>query len=125
MNDPLVVILITVVLIMLRRAPLTASLLSLAAAGNVALALWFFPALGAIQQGPIAHAAELARDQSGPYVMWGSNTPSYSVHSGHVQEKRYPQSGDLVFTRASKLDQMPPYDVIMNERGYALVRIKP
>ena len=120
-----VLTLISVVLIVQRRAPLTTSLLSLAAAGNVALALWLFPALGAVQQGPIAHAAELARDLPGPYVMWGSNTPSYSVHSGHVQEKRDPQSGDLVFTRTSKLDQLPPHEIIMDERGYALARIRP
>ncbi|MEW6765706.1 MAG: glycosyltransferase family 39 protein [Pseudomonadota bacterium] len=108
-----------------RSLQLPATLFGLAAAGNLALALWFFPALGAIQQGPIHHAAERARDEPGPYVMWGVNTPSYSVHSGHVQERREPRAGDLVFTRAGKLAGLPAHEVLLNERGYALVRIKP
>lgn len=116
---------LAIALMAMRRVSLPTGLFGLAAAGNLALALWLFPALGAVQQGPIHKAAELARDLPGPYVMWGSNTPSYSVHSGHVQERREPRAGDLVFTRASKLDRLPPHEVVMNERGYALVRIAP
>ncbi|MEW6446229.1 MAG: glycosyltransferase family 39 protein [Pseudomonadota bacterium] len=107
-----------------RSLPLPATLFGLAAAGNLVLALWLLPALGAIQQGPIVHAAQLAREQAGPYVMWGVNTPSYSVHSGHVQERREPRPGDLVFTRAGKLAGLPAHEVLMNERGYALVRMR-
>ena len=114
----------TFALVFVRSLPLPATLFGLALAGNLALAFWFFPALGAIQQGPVARAAELARDLPGPYVMWAVNTPSYSVHSGHVQEKRTPRAGDLVFTRTRKLGELPPHEVLMDERGYALVRVR-
>jgi len=111
-------------LMLARTLPIARALIGLALAGNLALAIWFFPSLAAVQQGPIARAAEIARNQPGPYVMWGVNTPSYSVHSGHVQEKRAPRAGDLVFTRTRKRDELPPHEVLMNERGYALVRIR-
>ncbi|HES76341.1 MAG TPA: glycosyltransferase family 39 protein [bacterium] len=101
------------------------SLLGLALAGNFALALFFLPALGAIQQGPIAHAAQLAQQLPGPYVMWRVNTPSYSVHSGHVQDLREPRAGDLVFTRSKEISALPPHTILMNERGYSLVRVHP
>ncbi|MGC8731804.1 MAG: ArnT family glycosyltransferase [Halothiobacillaceae bacterium] len=114
----------TFALMFVRSLTLPTTLFGLALAGNLALAIWFFPALGAIQQGPIARAAELARDLPGPYVMWEVNTPSYSVHSGHVQEKRIPRAGDLVFTRTRKLEELPPHEVLMDERGYALARVK-
>jgi 4-amino-4-deoxy-L-arabinose transferase-like glycosyltransferase len=113
-----------IALMLARRLPLTRALIGLGLAGNLALALWLVPSLAAIQQGPIARAAELARNQHGPYVMWGLNTPSYSVHSGHVQERREPRSGDLVLTRSRKLIELPPHEVLMDERGYALVRLK-
>ncbi len=108
-----------------RSLSLGLSLLGLALAGNIALALLFLPALGAIQQGPIAHAAQLAHELPGPYVMWRVNTPSYSVHSGHVQELREPRAGDLVFTRSKELASLPPHTVLMNERGYSLIRLHP
>ncbi len=101
------------------------SLLGLALAGNIALALFFLPALGAIQQGPIAHAAQLAHELPGPYVMWRVNTPSYSVHSGHVQELREPRAGDLLLTRSKETSALAPHSVLMNERGYSLIRLNP
>ncbi|MEW6729071.1 MAG: glycosyltransferase family 39 protein [Pseudomonadota bacterium] len=113
-----------IALMLARRPSLTRALIGLGLVGNLALALWLVPSLAAIQQGPIARAAELARNQHGPYVMWGLNTPSYSVHSGHVQERREPRSGDLVLTRSRKLIELPPHEVLMDERGYALVRLK-
>lgn len=112
-------------LMLVRSLPPSRALIGLALAGNLGLAFWFFPTLAAVQQGPILHAAERARDLPGPYVMWGVNTPSYSVHSGHVQEKRMPRAGDLVFTRSRLLTELPPHEVLIDERGYALVRIRP
>jgi 4-amino-4-deoxy-L-arabinose transferase-like glycosyltransferase len=112
-------------LMFVRSLSLSRSLIGLALAGNIALAVFFLPALGAIQQGPIAHAAQLAQALPGPYVMWRVNTPSYSVHSGHVQDLREPHAGDLVFTRSKELAALPPHSVLMNERGYSLIRINP
>ncbi|MEF3193894.1 MAG: glycosyltransferase family 39 protein, partial [Halothiobacillaceae bacterium] len=63
----------TFALMFVRSLPLPTTLFGLALAGNLALAIWFFPALGAIQQGPIHHAAERAREEPGPYVMWAVN----------------------------------------------------
>ncbi|MFZ5466981.1 MAG: ArnT family glycosyltransferase [Pseudomonadota bacterium] len=111
-------------LMLARALPISRALIGLAVAGNLALAIWFFPSLAAVQQDPVARAAEIARDLPGPYVMWGVNTPSYSVHSGHMQERRTPRAGDLVFTRARRLAELPPHEVLMDERGYALVRLK-
>lgn len=107
-----------------RALPIDRALIGLGLAGNLALALWFVPSLAAVQQGPIAHAAAIARDLPGPYVMWRINTPSYSVHSGHVQERREPRPGDLVFTRSRNRGELPPHEVLMDERGYALVRLR-
>ncbi|MDD2893808.1 MAG: glycosyltransferase family 39 protein [Halothiobacillaceae bacterium] len=112
-------------LMFVRSLALAPSLIGLALAGNLALALFFLPALGAIQQGPIAKAAAIASEQAAPYVMWRVNTPSYSVHSAHVQELREPRAGDLVFTRTNELANLPAHHVLMNERGYSLVRLQP
>jgi len=112
-------------LMFVRSLSLGRSLLGLALAGNIALAWFFLPALGAIQQGSIAHAAQLAQALPGPYVMWRVNTPSYSVHSAHVQELREPRAGDLAFTRSKELAALPPHSILMNERGYSLIRLNP
>ncbi|MGD9888966.1 MAG: ArnT family glycosyltransferase [Halothiobacillaceae bacterium] len=109
-------------LIFVRSLPLSSTLLGLALAGNIALALLFLPTLGAVQQAPIFNAAQKARELPGPYVMWRVNTPSYSVHSGHVQERREPRPGDLVFTRTREAAALTAHDIIYQERGYTLLR---
>ncbi len=116
---------LSLLLMFTRSIALPRALLAVALAGNAVLALWFLPGLGAVQQGPIAHAAALAQTQPGPYVMWRVNTPSFSVHSGHVQELRPPRAGDLVFTRSKELPSLPPHDVLLDQRGYSLLRILP
>ena len=114
-------------LIFVRSLPLSPTLLALALAGNTALALLFLPALGAVQQAPIFNAAQKARDLPGPYVMWRLNMPSYSVHSGHVQERRDPRPGDLVFTKTREAATLPAHEgkpeIIYQERGYTLLRL--
>ncbi|MEW5837412.1 MAG: glycosyltransferase family 39 protein [Pseudomonadota bacterium] len=110
-------------LIFVRSLPLPPTLLALALAGNTALALLFLPALGAVQQAPIFNAAQKARELPGPYVMWRVNTPSYSVHSGHAQERRDPRPGDLVFTKTREAAELPTHEVIYQERGYTLLRL--
>ncbi|MDD4882586.1 MAG: glycosyltransferase family 39 protein, partial [Gallionellaceae bacterium] len=49
---------------------------------GVALAALLIPAIGQVQQGPVRNAGKLARDLSGPLVMYGINTPSFQTYAG-------------------------------------------
>ena len=83
------------------------------------------PTYGAIQQTPVRHAAEFARQLREPLVMWRHDMPSFSVYLGKVVPIREPQVGDVVFTGLEQLNQLPQADVLFNQGGVVLARINP
>jgi 4-amino-4-deoxy-L-arabinose transferase-like glycosyltransferase len=90
----------------------------------VVVAGLLLPAVGEVQQAPIKHAGQMARDLPGPLVMYGVNTPSFQTYAGRQVNRRLPLAGDLVLTRESRLAELPNSDVLFRERSYVLTRMK-
>ncbi|NWG31496.1 MAG: glycosyltransferase family 39 protein [Rhodocyclaceae bacterium] len=98
----------------------------LAATGVVAvfcLSLVFLPAVGGVLQQPVKQAGLIAREIDAPLVMSGINTPSFGVYAGRVVERRAPRAGDVVLTRADRLAELPPHELLYRSKTIALVRI--
>jgi len=82
------------------------------------------PALGYIQQWPVVHAAERARTLNAPVVSFHLRMPSFSVYRGAATPEREPRPGEVVVTRAGKLDELDgPYRVIFHEGGIVMARM--
>lgn len=102
--------------------------IKLAAIGLVAvfcLSLVFLPAVGGVLQQPIKQAGLIAREIDAPLVMSGLNTPSFGVYAGRVVERRTPRPGDVVLTRADRLADLPPHELLYRRKTVALARILP
>ncbi|OYY92433.1 MAG: hypothetical protein B7Y41_16055 [Hydrogenophilales bacterium 28-61-23] len=91
---------------------------------GIIVALFLLPIVGKVQQEPIKQAGLLARNLSGPLLLYGIDTPSFQTYAGRQVEKRPPRAGDLVLTRESRLDQLPATEVVFRERSYVLARVK-
>jgi len=87
------------------------------------VAALIIPALSAIQQEPVRDAGRRAREISAPIVMWGINTPSFSVYRGSVTPRRRPEPGEVVYTRVDKLPKLGDYDILYERGGVALAQI--
>ena len=79
-------------------------------------------AIGQMQQGPVKEAGLIARDLQGPLVMRGMNTPSFGVYARSVVERRDPRAGDLLLTRAQRVEGIPG-EVIYARGGVVLLRV--
>ena len=82
------------------------------------------PAVASLQQGPIRTAGLIARDLPGDAVMFRMNTPSFGVYAGKILQRRAPVAGDLVLTRVVDLHRLPGAQVLFQQGGVALVRIR-
>lgn len=114
----------TLVLMFMRRPALPHAVLVSGLASVLAVSLWLLPALGQIQQGPVKNAGLMARDLEGPFVMWKVNMPSISVYSEQIFQRRTPQAGDLVFTRRDKLQRLGEYELLHDQGGLVLARVR-
>jgi len=82
------------------------------------------PIIGGIQQGPIRAAGQVAAELDGPFVMYGLNTPSFSVYSGHIVERRQPRAGEVALTRSDLLERFEHEPPLFDQNGIVLVRAK-
>jgi hypothetical protein len=90
-------------------------------AGLIGFAL--FPTYGEIQQGPTKEAALLARAEGWEVVMWRLDMPSFALYYGDVTLLREPEAGEVVFTRADRLDRLEaPTEVLFRKGGIVLAR---
>jgi 4-amino-4-deoxy-L-arabinose transferase-like glycosyltransferase len=100
--------------------------LGLAAAG-VAVALVLtsavIPTLSAIQQGPVAAAAQFVSSRTENVVAWGVNVPSFSVYRNAVTPVRRPTAGELALTREDRRSELPPHTVLFSSGALRVVRI--
>jgi hypothetical protein len=90
----------------------------------LAVAAFLMPAVGELLQGPVRKAGRIAASLPGQLVMTGTNTPSFQTYAGRQVKRGAPGHGDLVLTRASKLDRFSDYDVLFQERGVLLLRMR-
>lgn len=90
----------------------------------VVFALAVMPLLGELLQGPIKRSGLVARNMGGEAVQWNINMPSFSVYRQHATPVRTPQAGELALTRADRLPADAKVDILRNEAGVMLVRMK-
>jgi 4-amino-4-deoxy-L-arabinose transferase-like glycosyltransferase len=90
----------------------------------IAVAVLLMPALGKLLQTPVKQAGLIARDMSGPLVLYASHTPSFQTYAQRQVRRGLPVSGDIVLTRESKLATLAAYDVLYRERSYLLLRMR-
>jgi 4-amino-4-deoxy-L-arabinose transferase-like glycosyltransferase len=118
-------LLICMALPIVRRVPLGLALSICGVAVSLGIGALLLPVAGNLQQEPIKEAGLRARVLAEPVVMWGTNTPSFSVYARRVTERRRPLPGETALTTFKQLPKLPPYDVLYAERGYYLVRLRP
>jgi 4-amino-4-deoxy-L-arabinose transferase-like glycosyltransferase len=83
------------------------------------------PAASDIQQAPVVNAARKARTLDATVVTWQIRMPSFTVYRGKVTPERAPRAGEVVYTRIDKLKQLPNYELLYNEGGIVLAKLKP
>jgi 4-amino-4-deoxy-L-arabinose transferase-like glycosyltransferase len=81
------------------------------------------PKVADILQSPIKTAALMAKEQNLEVVMWKMNYPSFHVYYGKPALKQKPAEGDVVITKADKLDRIASHDVLFQKYGIVLTRI--
>jgi 4-amino-4-deoxy-L-arabinose transferase-like glycosyltransferase len=114
---------IVIAIALWRRLTIWQGLLLAGAIQALSVVAWVGPAVAELQQAPLKRAALMVRDLGEPTVMWGLNMPSFTVYRGAVTPRREPQRGELVVTKHSRLDALPPHDLLFNEGGIVLARI--
>jgi len=83
------------------------------------------PAVSDLLQEPVVNAARKARTLDATVVTWQIRMPSFTVYRGKVTPERAPRVGEVVYTRIDKLEQLPDYELLYNEGGIVLAKIKP
>jgi hypothetical protein len=81
------------------------------------------PKVADILQGPVKTAALMAKEQNLDVVMWKMNYPSFHVYYGRPALKRKPRAGDVIITKADKLDRITSHHVLYQRYGIVLTRI--
>ena len=81
------------------------------------------PRIADILQGPVKTAALMAKAQNLEVVMWKMNYPSFHVYYGRPALRRRPVPGDVIITKADKLDRIASHDVLFQKYGIVLTRI--
>ena len=81
------------------------------------------PVLGGAQQAPVKAAALASRAVDAPVVMYRINMPSFIVYRQAVTPRRRPRPGEVVFTRADRLEALGPLDILYRAGGIVLARV--
>ena len=82
------------------------------------------PLAGEIMQAPVKTAALLAKAHDYEVIMWQTNYPSFYVYYGKpALRKRKLSPGDIIITKANKMDSNEAYQIIYRKHGIVLARI--
>ena len=83
------------------------------------------PTYGELMQEPIKEAGLLAKNRKyRDIVMYKVNTPSFNLYYEGLVLKRKPKSGDIIFTKVTKLRDFKEYRTLYRKNGFALIKIK-
>jgi 4-amino-4-deoxy-L-arabinose transferase-like glycosyltransferase len=105
-----------------RSVPSSSGLVAVAVAQVLLMALVLLPVAGRWQQESVVEAAEVARRHSEPVVTWGVNLPSFAVYRGAVTPVRRPEAGEIALTRAERLAELPPAEILYRSGGLLLAK---
>lgn len=116
---------VTAALMLERRYALSVKLVATGALVVVGLSVFLVPIGAAVQQEPIKQAALLARERGWEVIMWRLNAPSFSVYYGHPTMSREPIPGDLIITKAKRLQELPGLrpEIVYAKNGIVLARV--
>jgi len=116
---------VTAVLMLDWRWSLSVKLVGTGALVVAGLSLFLVPIGAAIQQEPIKQAAQLARSRGWEVIMWRLNAPSFSVYYGRPTLSREPKAGDLIITKAKRLQELAGLrpEIVYARNGIVLVRV--
>jgi 4-amino-4-deoxy-L-arabinose transferase-like glycosyltransferase len=82
------------------------------------------PLAGDIMQAPVKTAALMAKARNYDVVMWQMNYPSFHVYYGKpALRKRMLAPGDIIITKADKLESIKKHEIIYEQHGIVLTRI--
>ena len=87
------------------------------------------PRVMEVLQGPVKEAALLARELDMPTVVYRTSMPSFSLYRRAITPDRDPRSGDLVFLRVDKLDNLAEWyphltqELVFRRGAVALVKV--
>ncbi len=80
-------------------------------------------AVGAIQQGAIKEAAQMAKAAEVTLVQWQLNKPSLSFYREAPVDARKPQPGEWVFAPVHKIQGLPALEVKFQRGGYLMAEV--
>jgi hypothetical protein len=84
------------------------------------------PMVADIMQGPVKRAALIAKARNYDVIMWRMNYPSFHVYYGKpARHEKQLSPGDIFITKADKLDEIAPYEIIYEQHGIVLAKIQP
>lgn len=89
---------------------------------TIALASVVTPLLGEILQGPVKRAAAVAGN--GPAILWNFHVPSFSVYRQAISPTRQAEAGDMALTRIDRVPEGLDADVLYQQGGVVLLRLK-
>lgn len=122
---PLIVfLLLSVIMVYQKRRSAAAIMIPLALSFSWVANAQLLTTVASLQQGPIRAAGLIARALPGDAVMYKMNTPSFGVYAGKILHRRPPESGDLVLTRVVDLHELPGAQLLFEQGGVALVRMR-
>ncbi len=83
------------------------------------------PSYARVAQLPIKEAGIIVKKLNPKSViMYGVNTPSFSVYANRIVKKRFPKKGDVVLTKADSLKHIKKYNIIFKKNGYYLLKVE-
>jgi len=81
------------------------------------------PLAGRIMQQPVKEAALLAKKHNYDVVMWAASYPSFAVYREEIIAERPLRPGDIILTKANKLNKIKQYQIIYRKNGIVLARV--
>lgn len=84
------------------------------------------PSYAKLAQQPIKEAALFAKKHRLDVVMYGLNTPSFSLYREALTPRRAPKPGEVAFMKTSDLASLSrPYETLYKKFGYTLIKVAP
>jgi len=68
--------------------------------------------------------ALIAKQNHYKVIMYGINTPSFSVYSESITPKAKPKKGDIVLTKINKLKKIKAYKILYSKNGIYLIKVE-
>ena len=82
------------------------------------------PVIGKAKQLPVKEAAMIAKKLGKPVTSYRITTPSFNFYLQSLTKRGDPRPGEVVYTKTGKLKTLKSYDIIYQNGGVALIKLK-